>query len=130
MHTNPVHIPNAVEILSPYEICLTYEKGVVLGRVAGELMAIELWMDFPILITVVIITRSKVNEINEARQKHRQIQKEWKQKETDKLLQGQYDLEEEFKEVTTQKEVLAKQLTDNAEKQTNLLKVVKQFTEK
>ena len=93
-------------------------------------MAIESWMEFPILVTVVIITRSKVNEIVEARQKHRQIQKEQKQKEIDKLLQGQYDLEEEFKEVTTQKEVLAKQLTDNAEKQTNLLKVVEQLTEK
>ena len=49
-HTNPVYIPNAVEILSPHELCLTYEKGVVLGRVAGELMAIESWMDFPILV--------------------------------------------------------------------------------
>ena len=130
MHTNPAHILNAVEILSPYELCLTYEKGVVLGQVAGELMAIELWMDFPILVTVAIITRLKVNEIIKVRQKHKQIQKERKQKEIDKLLQGQYDLEEEFKEVTTQKEVLAKQLTDNAEKQTNLLKVVEQLTEK
>ena len=66
-HTNPVHTLNAVEILSPYELCLTYEKGVELGQVAGELMAIELWMDFPILITVVIITRSKVDNIVEAR---------------------------------------------------------------
>ena len=39
-------------------------------------MAIESWMDFLILITVVIITRSKVNNIVEARQKHRQIQRE------------------------------------------------------
>ena len=115
MHTNPVHILNAVEILSPYELCLTYEKGVVLGQIAHELMAIESWMESTILVTVVIITRSKVNEIVKARQKHRQIQKEQKQKEIDKLLQGQYNLEEEFKEVTTQKEVLAKQLTDNAE---------------
>ena len=30
MHTNPVHILNAVEILSPYELCLTYEEGMVL----------------------------------------------------------------------------------------------------
>ena len=30
-HTNPVHILNAVEILSPHELCLTYEKGVELG---------------------------------------------------------------------------------------------------
>ena len=93
-------------------------------------MAIESWMDFPILVTVVIIARSKVDEIVEARQKHRQIQKEWEQKEIDRLMQGQYDLEEEFKEVTTQKEVLAKQLHDNTEKQTNLLRVVEQLTEK
>ena len=129
-HTNPVHIPNAVEILSSYELCLTYEKGMVLGRVAGEVLATESWMDFPILITVVIITRSKVDDIVEARQKHRRIKKEQEQKEIDKLKQGQYDPEEEFKEVVTQREEFAKQLNDNVEKQTNLLKVVEQLTEK
>ena len=45
-------------------------------------------------------------------------------------MQGQYDLKEDFKEVTTQKEELAKWLNDNVEKQTNLLKVVEQLTEK
>ena len=129
-HTNPVHVPNAVEILSPYELRLTHEKGTILGRVAGELMAIEPWMDFPILIMVVIITRSKVDDIVEARQKHRWIQKEQEQKEIDKLRQGKYDLEEEFKEVVTQRKEFAKQLNDNVEKQTNLLKVVEQLTEK
>ena len=62
-HTNPVHIPNAVEILSPHELCLTYKKGVELGQIAGELL-------------VVVITRSKVDGIVKARQKHRQIQRE------------------------------------------------------
>ena len=75
-HTISAHTLNAVEILSPHELCLTYEKGVELGRVAGELMAIESWMDFPILITVVIITRLRVDDIVKARQKHRQIQRE------------------------------------------------------
>ena len=130
VHTNPIHIPNAVEILSPYELRLTYEKGMVLGRVAGELMAVESWMDFPVLITVVIITGSKVDDTVKARQRHRQIQKEQEQKEIDKLKQGQYDLEEEFQEVVTQREEFAKQLNDNIEKQTNLLKVVEQLTEK
>ena len=40
-HTNPSHTPHAVEILSPHELCLTYEQGITLGHVAGELMAIE-----------------------------------------------------------------------------------------
>ena len=31
MHTTPVHTLNAVEILSPHELCLTFEKGVELG---------------------------------------------------------------------------------------------------
>ena len=97
-----------------------------LGWVAGELMAIESWMDFPILITVVIITRSKVGDIVEARQ----IPKEREQKEIDNLKWGQYDLKEEFKEVVTQREEFAKQLNGSIEKQTDLLKVVEQVTEK
>ena len=95
-----------------------------------ELLAIESWMDFPVLSTVVIITRSKVDDIVEARQKHRQIQREREWKETDKLMQGQYDLKEEFKEVAIQREEFAKQLNDNVEKQTNFLKVVEQLTER
>ena len=54
-HTNPSHIPHAVEILSPHELCLTYEQGITLGHVASELMAVESWMGLPILITVLII---------------------------------------------------------------------------
>ena len=104
-YTNPSYTPHAVEVLSPHEICLTYKQGeITLGHVAGELMAIESWMDFPILVTIVIIKRSKVNAIVEARQKHQQ------KKETielDKLKQGQYDLQDELDQVPTQKEKLA-----------------------
>ena len=129
-YTNPSHTPHAVEILIPHEICLIYKQGITLGHVAGELMVIESWMDFPILVTIVIIKRSKVDTIVEARQKHRQIQKEKEQIEMDKLKQGQYDLQDKLDQVATQKEKLAQQLTDNDEKQTNLLKVVEQLTEK
>ena len=59
-YTNPSHTPHAVEILRLHEICLTYEQGITLGHVAGELMAIDSWMNFPILVTVVIIKRSKM----------------------------------------------------------------------
>ena len=129
-YTNPSHTPYAVEILSPYEICLTYGQGITLGHVAGELMVIESWMDFPILVTVVIIKKSKVDAIVEARQKHWQIQKEKEQIELDKLKQGQYDKQDELDQVVTQKEKLAQQLNDNDEKQMNLLKVVEQLIEK
>ena len=90
-YANPDHEPFAVEILSPHEICITYRQGVSLGQVAGELMAVESWRNFPILITVVIIKRSKVDSIVEVRQKYRQ-----ERKDQEKLKQGQYDLQTEF----------------------------------
>ena len=117
-HTNPVHIPHAVEILSPHKVCLTYQQGIILGHVAGELMAVKSWMDFPILVMVVIMKRSKVDEIVEVRQKHRELQREREQQEIDKLPQGQHDLKEEFSKVAAQKEMLTQQPNDNTEKQT------------
>ena len=129
-YTNPAHKPHAVEILSHHELYLIYKQGVVLGRVAGELMVIESWMDLSILITVVIINRSKVDAIVKARQDYRQSQKRKERAEIDVLKQGQHDLQEELSQVSTQKERLAQQFSDNGEKQANLLKVVEQLTEK
>ena len=79
---------------------------------------------------VVIMKRSKVDEIVEARQKHRELQKGREQKEIDKITQGQHALKEEFNKVTAQKKMLAQQFNDNTERQINLLKVVEQLTEK
>ena len=73
---NSSYEPYAIEILSPHEICITYRHGVSLGQVAGELMAIESWGDLPILVTMVIIKRSKVDAIVEARQKYRKGQRD------------------------------------------------------
>ena len=35
-YANSSHEPYAVEILSPYEVCITYKQGVPLGQVAGN----------------------------------------------------------------------------------------------
>ena len=63
IQANPEHEPHAVKILSPFKIYVSYREGIVLGHVAGELMAVESLMDFPVLITVVIIKQIKVNKI-------------------------------------------------------------------
>ena len=128
--TNSSHEPYAVEIHSPHEICIAYKQGVPLGQVAGDLMAIESWMDFPILVTVVILTRSKVDAIVDARQKHRQAQTDKELGELTKLKQGQCDLQEEIDQVATQEEGLIQKITNHDEKQVDLLEVVKQLTEK
>ena len=117
VYTNPLHKPHAVEILSPHELCLTYKQGKVLGCVADELMAIESWMDLPVLITVVIIERSKVDAIVEARQKYRQTQERKECVKLGVLKQDKCDLQDELDHVTVQKEKLAQQLKDNDEKQ-------------
>ena len=130
LYVNSSYEPYAVEILSPHEICITYRQGVSLGQVAGELMVIESWRDFPILITVVIIRRSKVDSIVEVRQKYRQEQKDSELKELEKLKQGQYGLQEEFEQMAAQKSTLKGQMVEQDTKQDNLLKAVKQLTEK
>ena len=106
LYANSSYEPYAVEILSAHEICITYRQGVSLGQVAGELMVIESLRDFPILITVVIIKRSKVDSIVEVRQKYRQEQKDHELKELEKLKQGQYDLQAEFEQMAAQKSTL------------------------
>ena len=77
-----------------------------MGQVAGELMAIESWRDLPILVTVVIIKRSKVDAIVQARQKYRKEQKDRDLKDLEMLKQCQCDLHKEVGQVTTQKEAL------------------------
>ena len=127
---NSSYEPYAIEILSPHEICITYTHGILLGQVAGELMAIESWRDLSILVTVVIITRSKVDAIVEARWKSRKEQKDRELKDLEKLKQGQYDLQEEVEQVTSQKETLKRKMLDHDVKQCDLLKTVEQLTEK
>ena len=114
----------AIEILSPHEICITYRYGVSLGQVAGELMAIESWGDLPILVTMVIIKRSKVDAIVEPRQKYRKEQKDRELKDLEKVKQGQYDLQEEVEQVAAQEEMLKQKILDHDVKQRNLLKTI------
>ena len=126
---NSSYEPYAIEILSPHKICITYRHGVSLGQVAGELMVIESWGDLPILVTVVIIKRSKVDAIVEARQKYRKEQRDKELKDLEKLKQGQYDLQE-VEQVAAQKETLKQKILDHDAKQRDLLQTVEQLTEK
>ena len=127
---NSSYKPYAIEILSPHKICITYRQGVSLGQVAGELMVIESWGDLPILVTMVIIRRSKVDAIVEARQKYRKESKDRELKDLEKLKQGRYDLQEEAEQVAAQKETLKQKILDHDAQQHNLLKTIEQLTEK
>ena len=91
---NPGFEPCGVEILSPQEACLSYWRDIILGAVAGNLMSVKNWMGFPIVITVVIMNRARVDTVVEARQKHRALQKAKAQQGIDQVIQGQDAMKE------------------------------------
>ena len=93
-------------------------------------MVIESWGDLPILVTVVIIKRSKVDDIVKARQKYRKEQKDRELKDLEMLKQGKYDLHKDVGQVAAQKEALKQKMLDHDVKQRDLLKTVEQLTEK
>ena len=75
--------PYDIEIMSYHEVCLTFKKEVTLGSVAKDLMAVEDWIGFPVIVTVVILGKNKVRAILQARDKYRQEVREMSQeKET------------------------------------------------
>ena len=52
-----------VELLSAYEACLTFKENVITIDLAIKLMAVEIWIGVPKTITVVMLSREKVDQI-------------------------------------------------------------------
>ena len=115
--------PYEIEILSDHEACLTFEKDVMLGLVAGDLMLVEDWMGVPIVITVIILGRSKIWAILDARERHRQSLKERTYEE------GRED-EERLQQMDREKDKLEQEARDYAGRQKELGKLVESLTDK
>ena len=58
-----------IEILSDHEACLTFKKDVMLGLAVGDLILVEDWMGVPVVITVIILGRSRIRPILDARER-------------------------------------------------------------
>ena len=114
------HDPYEIEILSNHEACLTFKESVTLGLAAGDLMSVEDWMGIPVVITVIILERSKVRAIVEARERHRQSLKE-------KVYEGD---EEGMSQMDREKHRLKQNTPDYAGKQKELEKLVENLTDK
>ena len=115
--------PYEIEILSDHEACLTFKKDVILGLVVGDLMLMEDWMGAPVVITVIILGRSKIWAILDARERHRQSLKERTYEE------GRED-EERFKQMDREKDKLERELWDYSGRQKELEKLVESLTDK
>ena len=115
--------PYEIEILSDHEACLTFKKDVMLGLAVGDLMSVEDWMGVPIVITVIILGRSKIQAILDARERHRQSLKERTYEE------GRED-EERLKQMDREKDKLEWEAQDYAGRQKELEKLVESLTDK
>ena len=63
--------PYRVELLSVYEACLTFKENAIIVDLAIKLMAIKTWIGVPVVITAVILSWDKVDQIMLAREKGR-----------------------------------------------------------
>ena len=115
--------PFDIELMSEYEACLTFKREVTLGMVAGELMSIEDWMGVPVVITVLILGRNKIEAILEARERHRQIVRQ-------KEIENGGDLRVRDRELQEEKVKLEQETQDYSGKQRNLEKIVEGLSEK
>ena len=91
--------PHEIEILSNHEVCLTFKKNVMLGLVVGDLMLVEDWLGVPIVITVIILGRTKIRAILDARERHKQSLKE-------KTYEEGKELEERLRQMDREKDKL------------------------
>ena len=109
--------PYEIEILSDHEACLTFKKDVMLGLVVGDLILVEDWMGVPVVITVIILGRSKIWAILDARERHRQSLKEKTYEE------GRED-EERLRQMDREKDKPEWDAQDYAGRQKELVKLV------
>ena len=117
------HDPYEIEILSNHEACLTFKESVTLALAAGDLMSVEDWMGIPVVIMVIILGRSKVRAIVEARERHRQSLKE-------KVYEEDKGDEEGMSQIDREKDRLEQNTPDYAGKQKELEKLVENLIDK
>ena len=63
--------PCQVELLSMYEACLTFKENAIISDLVIKLMAVKTWIGVPVVITAVILSRDKVDQIVLVREKGR-----------------------------------------------------------
>ena len=58
--------PYYVELLSPYEVSISYREGVVIAVVAGRLMNAAIWNEIPLVVSCTLVLRKRMSAIVKA----------------------------------------------------------------
>ena len=121
--------PYKVELLSAYEACLTYKEDVVIVELAIKLMAVETWITLPVVITVVILSKDKVDKIIQVQEQNRK-DKEMKANDRLAAMQEEQDaLKYRLKQATNKETQLMEDITSYVAKQGDLTKIVNHLIE-
>ena len=59
--------PYNIEILSPYEACVSYKEGVVIAVVAGKLMNAAVCNEIPLVVSCTLVPKERMNAIVKVR---------------------------------------------------------------
>ena len=58
--------PYHVELLSPYEVSISYREGVMIAVVAGRLMNAAIWNEIPLVVSCTLVSRERMDAIVKA----------------------------------------------------------------
>ena len=58
--------PYHVELLSPYEVSVSYREGVMITVVAGRLMNAAVWNEIPLVVSCILVPRERMSAIVKA----------------------------------------------------------------
>ena len=121
--------PYKVELLSTYEACLTYKENVIIVDLAIKLIAVEMWIGLPVVITAVIMSRDKVDQIILVRKQSR-IEKETRANARLAAMQEEQDvIRNKLNQVSDKETKLMEDITSYVIKQGDLAKIVYHLTE-
>ena len=70
--------PYHIELLSSYEVCISYREGVVIAVVAGRLMNATAWNEIPLVVSCTLVPRERMSAIVKAREN---VRGAWKENE-------------------------------------------------
>ena len=119
-----------MELLSPYEVSISYREGVVIAVVAGRLMNAAIWNEIPLVVSCTLVPRERMDAIVKAREN---VKGAWKgnMRREDELLEEEapsehssFQLKHRMEQMTTHEEDMNKNMEKCMAQQQQLAQLV------
>ena len=121
--------PYQVELLSAYEACLTFTEDVVVTDLAIKLTAVETWISVPVVITAVVLSREKVDQIVLVREQGRKEREAKANVRLAEMQEEQESLKQKLGQTINHETWLMDDISTYVTQQRDLAKIVNHLTE-